>query len=101
MLKHIVMWKIKDVHEGTPKEELIAELTRRLKELKTSVPGVQRLEVGRNVSPRPTALDLVLVTEFKDDEALQHYRNHPAHLEVVEYVKKVAAAGYVVDYHRA
>lgn len=98
MLKHIVMWKVKENHEGKSKNDLIDEFKAKLEGLKDSVPGVKSLEVGKNISESPSAQDIILVTEFENEEALNNYRQHPQHLKVVEYVKDVVQAGYAVDY---
>jgi heme-degrading monooxygenase HmoA len=98
MIKHIVMWKVKEVYEGKNKDELIAELKSKLESLKDSVPGVKSLEVGKNISKSAYAQDIILVTEFENQDALDNYRRHPEHLKVVDYIKNVVEAGYALDY---
>jgi valyl-tRNA synthetase len=98
MIKHIVMWTLKDSYEGKDKQALIQEFKDKLEALQDTISEVRSLEVGVNISPRPSAQDLVLYTEFDDSAALDRYRNHPDHLKVVEWVKNVVQDGYVVDY---
>jgi hypothetical protein len=90
MIKHIVMWKLKD-------QDRAGELVGRLEALKT-LPSVGALEAGINASDRPVAWDVVLVSAFADAAALDAYRVHPDHQEVVALLGEIAAETAVVDY---
>jgi hypothetical protein len=62
------------------------------------VPSLKRMEVGINFSNEERAMDLSLYSEFENQEGLEHYANHPEHLEVVKFIKSVATVSKVVDY---
>lgn len=99
MIKHIVMWTLKDEAGGKPKAENLAKMKALLEELPAKVPGVVELEVavsGLFESVPPT--DIVLYTVFKTKEDLKAYAVHPEHLKVVEFVKSVVAERRVIDY---
>ena len=98
MVKHIVLWKIKDLVEGRSKKGSILLLKEALEGLRGKIPQIQALEVGVNFNPAETASDLSLYTEFKDREDLDLYQQHPEHLKVVELVKKHASERRVSDY---
>jgi hypothetical protein len=98
MLKHIVMWKLKDEALGMGKAALAAELKSRLEALNGQVPSLRSLEVGLNVVPADTARDLVLVSTFDDREGLDAYSAHPAHQAVVDFVKQVVDERRACDY---
>jgi hypothetical protein len=98
MIKHIVLWKLKEGVEGKSKQETAQELKRALEGLKGTVQEVQALEVGINFNPADTASDLSLYTEFKSREDLDKYQKHPEHLKVVELVKKLTVERRVSDY---
>ncbi|MBD3263793.1 MAG: Dabb family protein [Candidatus Omnitrophica bacterium] len=98
MLKHIVMWKIKEHHLNKSKEQLVAEAKSMLEELPRQIPAIVKLEVGKNISNNRSAYDLVLYSEFKDWQSLETYRSHPGHLEVVEHLRGMVERGCVVDY---
>lgn len=97
MLKHIVMMKLKPAHA-----ELMTERQTKLKdmlvELKNHIAELETMEVGLNFSTRPQAMDLVLVSTFKTEEALNIYRVHPQHIDVLKYIDEVVAESKVVDY---
>lgn len=98
MIKHIVLWKLKEGVDGRSKTEAAKELKTSLEGLKGKIPEVRALEVGLNFNPADTASDVSLYTEFKSREDLERYQKHPEHLKVVEIVKKLTAERRVSDY---
>ncbi len=98
MIKHLVLWKLKDSAEGKTRQENALELKAALEDLKGKVPEIHMLEVGLNFNPADTACDLSLYSEFKSREDLEKYQRHPEHLKVVELVKKVTQERRVSDY---
>jgi hypothetical protein len=56
------------------------------------------MEVGLNINTKASAYDLVLVADFEDETGLDAYRIHPAHVKVLDYLKKTMEKATVVDY---
>lgn len=98
MLKHIVMWKLKDYAEGASKAENAVKIKEMLNSLVGRIPEIKALEVGININTSEQAYDAVLYTEFEDDKALETYQNHPEHKKVSEFVGKVRLGRAVADY---
>ncbi len=98
MLKHIVMWKLKDEAEGREKSGNALELKRRLEALKGPIREIVELEVGLQFEPSEAACDVALYSVFKDKADLEIYQKHPEHQKVVEFVKKIVSDRKVVDY---
>lgn len=98
MVKHIVMWRLKEPTDGSSKEEVARSFKQRLEELPQAIPEIRFYEVGINLKDSERASDVVLYSEFDSLEALTTYSQHPAHLEVVELVREIAAESRVVDY---
>ncbi len=98
MIKHIVMWTIKEEPGGTTKNEVLPKLRSMLEGLKDSIPAVQKLEVGFNFNTSATAYDIVLYSEFRSREDLDTYQKHPEHVRVGDYIGKVRNLRAVVDY---
>ncbi|WP_243313597.1 Dabb family protein [Fundidesulfovibrio agrisoli] len=99
MIKHIVMWTLKDEAGGKPKAENLATMKSLLEALPGKVPGVIDLEVATASlfeSVPPT--DIVLYTTFPDKQTLKAYAVHPEHMKVVEFIKSVVAERRVIDY---
>ncbi len=101
MIKHIVMWKLKEQAEGKSKAENAQLIKEKLLALPAKIPEILKIEVGVNISSDPTAFDAVLVSEFADEAALKRYIEHPAHREAAAFVASVregrAMADYVMD----
>ena len=96
MIRHIVMFRLKDEPE---KQENIQNLKEAIEKLEDSIPEAKSIEVGLNINEKPSAYDLVLVSDFEDEDALERYRVHPEHQKVVEFIKKVNEDIAAVDYH--
>jgi len=98
VIKHIVMWTIKDGVDGKTKEQNILRLKVLLDDLVDKIPEIKELEVGVNYNSSPAAFDIVLYSVFKDKEELAIYQAHPDHVKVKDFVAKVADKRAVVDY---
>ncbi|CAA6806607.1 MAG: Stress responsive alpha-beta barrel domain protein Dabb [uncultured Sulfurovum sp.] len=94
MVKHIVMFDFKDEN----KKENLEKAKEMLEALLESIPTLKSMEVGINFSQEDRAMDLSLYSEFEDKTGLEAYAIHPAHLEVVTFIKSVATASKVSDY---
>jgi len=99
MIKHIVMWKIKeDTHHGT-KQEVMKRMKKELEDLKEVIDAIVEIEVGINFEPSNQAYDIVLYSIFEGKEGLEEYQKHPAHQRVgKELVSQISESRVVVDY---
>ncbi len=98
MIKHLVMWKLKDVAEGATKEQNARKMKTDLEALKHKIPQVRQIEVGLNFLPSDSAYDVALYSEFETEEDLALYQKHPEHRSVGAFVAKIAESRVVVDY---
>lgn len=100
MIKHVVMWKLKDVAEGKTKAENAEVMKELLEDLPNKIQELDSAEVGINILEGDEAAicDVVLTTEFESKEDLKAYAVHPDHQKVVEFIKKVVMERRVVDY---
>lgn len=99
MLRHLVMWKLKDFAEGKQKNENARQLKEKLETLDNLIPGVVDMEVGINLETSEYAnFDVVLDISFDNYKALISYQLHDEHQKIVEWVRKVAEARSSVDY---
>lgn len=99
MIKHIVMWRLHEFADGHSKAENARKLKEYLLSLKESIPQIQRIEVGINITTNdPNAADVVLYSEFENRETLVAYQKHPEHQRVVQFLNKVRTEKRVVDY---
>jgi len=98
MIKHIVMFKLKESADESDKAANINALKAKLEALPAQIEEIKFFEVGINFIKAYVAYDLALVSEFESKEALFRYQKHPAHLMVADFVGKVADSRIVVDY---
>lgn len=98
MIKHIVMWKIKDFAEGNSREQNCSKIKKDLEALKSKIPCIKSIEVGINFSEDKAAYDLVLYSEFDDENALNEYQGHEEHLKVAKYIGLVREDRIIADY---
>ncbi|GFR36184.1 Dabb family protein [Thermobrachium celere] len=98
MIKHIVMWKLKDFAEGKNKLENARIIKERVEGLKDKIKEIRYIEIGINSFNDPQAYDVVLISEFENYSDLESYQNHPEHVKVAEFISKVREARVVVDY---
>ena len=97
MIRHVVMWKLKDHAEGRSREENIELISKELYALLPIIPEIKKMEIGTDVKHTPASMDLMLLSEFESLEALATYATHPAHVKVAQYVGKVTEARVVLD----
>jgi len=98
MIKHIVMWTLKDEAVGASKAANAKKMKELLSGLRTLIPVLRELEVGIDVFAATPACDVILYTAFDTRADLDAYQVHPEHLRVVAFVKQVVATRSVVDY---
>ena len=97
MLRHIVMWKLKEHADGADR----AVNARRLKEKLEScaaLPGVIKFEVALAQPGLEATYDVVLYAVFRDKAALDAYQGHPQHLAIKPFIAAVRLERQCMDY---
>jgi quinol monooxygenase YgiN len=97
LIRHIVMWKVRG---ETPQDKRanIALLQASFHSLRGRVPGLLHVEVGVDTSGVDYACDVVLVSEFASQAALDAYATHPEHLRVKQEIGDMRTHRHQVDY---
>ena len=98
MVKHIVIWRLKERAADRSKAENASLIKERLESLRGKIPGLMHLEVGMDFDRGETAGDLVLYSEFESRAALAVYQAHPLHKAVQSIVLEARTERRVVDY---
>ncbi len=96
-ITHIVMW---DVRGDSPQARADAarQVVEQFESLRGRIPGMRRLELGIDTSRVEYACDVVLVSEFESQRALDDYAVHPEHLRVRRALGDLRIARHQVDY---
>ena len=99
MIKHVIMWKLKDEAMGRTKLENAKIIKEKLEALVGVIDEIKALEVGININDGDEVVyDACLISEFDDLDALNRYKVHPEHQKVSEFVKEVRVARTSIDY---
>ena len=83
MVKHIILWKLKENFSESEKQQIKAGIKAGLEGLKGVIPGLTQITVKTAGLPSSNA-DLMLDSAFTDEAALKAYAVHPAHVEVAD-----------------
>ena len=83
MVKHIILWQLKDELSAAEKAEIKANIKTGLEGLAGQISGLVEVHVNINGLPSSIA-DLMLYTTFTDAAALKGYSTHPAHVAVAD-----------------
>ena len=81
MVKHIIVWSLKDEYSDAEKTEIKKGIKDGLEGLKGKVPGIIDITVQKEGLDSSSG-DLMLDSTFESVEALNGYTVHPAHVEV-------------------
>ena len=83
MVRHVIVWTLKEEFVGAEKAKIIAEIKEGLEGLKGVVPGIVEIKVNTIGLPSSNG-DLMLDSLFENEDALKGYSVHPAHVAVAE-----------------
>jgi heme-degrading monooxygenase HmoA len=98
MIRHLVLWKLKDHAEGASAAENALKMKAMLEALNGKIPGMRRLEVGVDFSRTDTSADVALCSEFETREALEAYQHHPEHELAKAFIGAVRSERRLADY---
>ncbi|MBQ7782494.1 MAG: Dabb family protein [Oscillospiraceae bacterium] len=93
MIKHIVMFRLKDTDGRTAMENAVTakEMADKLPSL---VPSIKSMEVRINSEAADnTNYHIALICDFEDMNALDEYQNHPEHKKFGAFIVSVRAEG--------
>ncbi len=83
MVKHIILWQLKDEFTPEEKENIKAGIKESLEGLAGKIPGLLDIKVQITCLESSNA-EVMLDSTFADGDALKGYAVHPAHVEVAD-----------------
>ena len=98
MIKHIVMWKLREHAEGADRATNAATMKTMLDACATLVPGILKLEAVVAQPGLEATYDVLLYAEFADKAALDAYQHHPQHVALKPFFGAVREARQCMDY---
>jgi len=99
MIKHIVIWKLKNKTLPLDRCADALAIKNALENLIGKIPGLLKTEVGFDFREKETSGDIVLYSEFESREALENYQEHPEHVKVGKIVRPRTFDRKMIDYH--
>lgn len=92
MIKHIVLFKIKDEYKAE-----IPELIKNFYAMKGKIEGMTDLFSAADFLHSGRSYDLALITDFDSEEAFNAYPTHPVHLPVKNHMHEVMVSSVSCD----
>lgn len=83
MVKHIILWQLKDEFTDNEKLRIKAGIKEGLESLLGRIDGLAEINVETEGLVSSNA-DVMLYSVFESDDALKAYAVHPAHVEVAD-----------------
>ncbi len=98
MVKHIILWQLKEELKGEEKEQVKNNMKAHLEALVGKVPGLISMQIVINGLESSNA-DVMLDSTLEDEAALKGYAVHPEHVAVADtYVRPFTAVRTCMDY---
>ena len=97
MIKHVILWKLKESLSAEEKAVAKANAKRELEALVGNVPGLLSLTLITEGLASSNA-DMMLDSTLTDEAALAVYQNHPLHLEAAGFVRRMVDARLCLDF---
>jgi len=83
MVKHVILWQLKDELTKSEKDEVKAGIKTGLEALQGKIPGLVEIKVEINPLTSSNA-DVMLDATLENEEALKGYAVHPEHVAVAD-----------------
>lgn len=97
MVKHIILWTIKDEYKDNI-DEIKAGIRKGLEGLSGQIEGLISIKVIVNGLDSSNA-DVMLDSSFESEQTLKQYATHPLHVQVVnEKVRPFTSSRVCMDY---
>ena len=95
MVKHIILWKLKDEHNNTAVKQAMKE---QLEGLVGKVPGLVEMNIQID-SLESSNADVMLYSVLENEDALKGYAVHPEHVYVADtFVRPFTATRLCLDF---
>ena len=100
MVRHVIVWTLKDEYSDSEKEQIKAGIKEGLEGLQGKIPGLVEIKVNTDKLTSSSG-DAMLDSLFENEEALKNYSSNPLHVKVANtkvrpYVKIRSSFDYEV-----
>ena len=100
MVRHVIVWSLKDEYSDSEKEQIKAGIKEGLEGLQGKIPGLVEIKVNTDKLASSSG-DAMLDSLFENEEALKNYSSNSLHVKVANtkvrpYVKIRSSFDYEV-----
>ena len=97
MVKHVIIWNLKEDFSDSEKTALKAQIKDGLEGLMGSIDGLVEIKVYTDFLCSSNG-DIMLDSTFTDQDALKTYQTNPEHLKVAQIVRASVCSRKCVDF---
>ncbi len=98
MVKHIIIWTLKDELSESEKEIVKKNAKEALEALSGNIEGLIDIKLVCDLLPSSNG-EMMLDSSFEDAEALGHYQKHPLHVAAADnFVRPYTKTRLCIDY---
>ena len=99
MVKHVIIWSLKDEYSAEQKETIKAEMKTALEGLAGKIEGLVEIKLHTTALPSSANADVLLDSTFESEDALKNYAVNPIHVEVADTkVRPFVSSRSCMDY---
>lgn len=98
MVKHIILWNLKDEYSDAEKEEIKKNIKKELEALKEKISDIIDIKVYTK-GIFSSSVDVMLDSTFANEQALKNYAENPDHVKAADtFVRPYVAVRSCMDY---
>ena len=98
MVKHVILWNLKDEYSAEEKKNIKANIKREIEALQGKIPGLIDIKIYTDGLASSNA-DLMLDSTLESEEALKAYAIHPDHVAAADgFVRPYTASRSCLDF---
>ena len=98
MVKHVILWNLKDEYSEEEKKDIKANIKREIEALQGKIPGLIDIKIYTDGLASSNA-DLMLDSTLESEEALKAYAIHPDHVAAADgFVRPYTASRSCLDF---
>jgi hypothetical protein len=98
MIRHIVLFKLKDLGSEGLKQDALMKMKSRLEELPQKISLIRHCEIGIDFRKLEMSYDISLTMDFDNLNDLNTYTDHTDHKEFIRFNKEFSASKVSIDY---
>ncbi len=92
------MWKLNEDTSDQTKKDSAELIKSALEQLPPLISQIVSYEVGINLQDGDRTFDVVLMSEFNNQNDFGIYRTHPDHIKAVEIIRELSQKAHFVDF---